>query len=91
MGRNLNHDIESCALIVFNIYKSLTNKPWLLESWNDLYQHLKAVSHEQIKTEIQHVETNGDKFKDVAKLSKRFQYKKDPKIEVLHSILTTHF
>ena len=49
MGRNLNSDIENCALIVFNIYKNLANKPTLMESWNDLYSHLKSISHDQIK------------------------------------------
>ena len=91
MGRALNTDIENCALIVFNIYKTLAKKPYLMETWNDLYSHLKSISHEAIKEEIQYVETNCEKFTDVAKLSKKYQYKKDPKIELLHAILTNHF
>ena len=52
MGRGLNSDIESCALIVFNIYKTLANKPFLMETWNDLFSHLKSISHDAIKAEI---------------------------------------
>jgi len=52
MGRGVNHDIENCALIIFNIYKVLANKPFLMETWNDLYSHLKSISNEAIKNEI---------------------------------------
>ena len=46
MGRALNSDIENCALIVFNIYKTLANKPLLMETWNDLYSHLKSINND---------------------------------------------
>lgn len=62
MGRGLNSDIENCALIFFNIYKTLANKPFLMETWNDCYSHLKSLSSDAIKAEIQYVESNCGKF-----------------------------
>ena len=45
-GRAINNDIENAALIVFNIYKSMHNKTYLLDSWNDCSSHIKSVSHD---------------------------------------------
>jgi hypothetical protein len=73
-------------LIVFNIYKSLNPKAYLLEHWNDLVSHIKVVGNDSIKVEMEYVEKNGSKLskEDYKKLQKIYSYKKDPKGDLLH-------
>ena len=86
-GRAVNPDIENSALIIFNIYKAMHNKTYLCDSWNDCSNHIKSISHDAVKAEILFVEREGGRYQDVNKLAKKYQYRKDPKNEVLHSII----
>ncbi len=54
-----NANLENCAIMYFNMYKSLISGQYKLDSWADLQQHLNSVGQEKSKEELKMVEAQG--------------------------------